>query len=89
MLSVFTNRVLLALALFAFIIFIGKTAMAIEESEYTVIEKEEDFEIRQYQPFIVAETFVDGEFSEVGNIGFRRPSRCHLRPSMPIPKHRN
>ena len=72
MLSVFTNRVLLALALFAFIIFIGKTAMAIEESEYTVIEKEEDFEIRQYQPFIVAETFVDGEFSEVGNIGFRR-----------------
>ena len=31
MLSVFTNRVLLALALFAFIIFIGKTAMAIEE----------------------------------------------------------
>lgn len=72
MLFVVTNRVILFLALFVFIIFVGKTAMAIEKAKYIVIEKEEDFELRQYEPFIVAETFVEGDFSDVGNIGFRR-----------------
>jgi len=47
-------------------------AMAIEEPKYTVIEQAEDFELRQYEPYIVAETLVEGDFSEVGNEGFRR-----------------
>ena len=47
-------------------------AMAIEEPNYTVIEQAEDFELRQYEPYIVAETLVEGDFSEVGNEGFRR-----------------
>lgn len=46
--------------------------MAIEEPGYTVVEQAEDFELRLYEPYIVAETFVQGEFSEVGNEGFRR-----------------
>jgi hypothetical protein len=48
------------------------TAMAIEEARYTVISKAGEFELRQYEPKIVAETFVEGAFSEVGNVGFRR-----------------
>ena len=46
--------------------------MAIEEADYEVVEKEEDFEVRKYEPFIVAETLVEGDFSDVGNVGFRR-----------------
>ncbi|TSA09831.1 MAG: heme-binding protein [Deltaproteobacteria bacterium] len=46
--------------------------MAIEEAKYTVLEREEDFELRQYEPQIVAETLVEGDFHDVGNEGFRR-----------------
>jgi hypothetical protein len=66
------NRVHLLLILFVVIIFFVETAMAIEEAKYTVIEKDGDYELRQYEPFIVAETLVVGEFSDVGNVGFRR-----------------
>ena len=46
--------------------------MAIEEAKYAVLEREGDFELRQYDPQIVAETLVEGDFQEVGNEGFRR-----------------
>ena len=46
--------------------------MAIEEPSYTVVEQADDFELRLYEPYIVAETLVEGDFSEVGNEGFRR-----------------
>ena len=46
--------------------------MAIEESSYTVVEQVDDFELRMYEPGIVAETFVEGDFSAVGSEGFRR-----------------
>ena len=46
--------------------------MAIEESGYTVVEQVDDFELRMYEPSIVAETLVEGDFSEVGSEGFRR-----------------
>jgi hypothetical protein len=51
---------------------VAKSAMAIEKAKYTVLEKEDDFEIRQYDSQIVAETFVEGDLEEVGNEGFRR-----------------
>ena len=51
---------------------IAKSAMAIEKAKYTVLEKEDDFEIRQYDPQIVAETYVEGDLEEVGDEGFRR-----------------
>jgi hypothetical protein len=60
------------LVLFVSIFFVGRTAMAIEEAAYAVVEKEGDFELRQYEPFIVAETIVEGGFGDVGNVGFRR-----------------
>jgi hypothetical protein len=46
--------------------------MAIEEAKYNVLEHEGNFELRQYQPHIVAEILVEGDFQEVGNEGFRR-----------------
>jgi hypothetical protein len=49
-----------------------RTGMALEEARYTVLEREGDFELRQYEPQIVAETLVEGDFQEVGNEGFRR-----------------
>ena len=50
----------------------GTHAMAIEEAPYTLIAKSGPFELRQYQPTIVAATLVEGDFTEVGNEGFRR-----------------
>jgi len=46
--------------------------MALEEARYTVLEREGDFELRQYELQIVAETLVEGDFQDVGNEGFRR-----------------
>jgi hypothetical protein len=50
----------------------GTRAMAVEEAKYKVVQSFEDIELRQYAPQIVAETFVEGPFDEVGNEGFRR-----------------
>jgi effector-binding domain-containing protein len=46
--------------------------MAIEEIKYATIEKSDNLEIRRYESHIVAETFVEGKFEEVGSEGFRR-----------------
>ena len=51
---------------------VAKSAMAIEKAKYTVLEKDDSFELRQYEAQIVAETFVEGDLEEVGNEGFRR-----------------
>ena len=51
---------------------VAKSAMAIEKAKYTVLEKESDFEIRQYEAQIVAETYVQGDLEDVGDDGFRR-----------------
>ena len=48
------------------------TVMAIEEPGYAVVEKSGDFELRMYEPFIVAETVVDGTFDDVGSEAFDR-----------------
>ncbi len=55
---------------FLLILFSG-AAVAIEEPQYTVIESGEDFEIRQYEPYIVAEVTVDGSLRRSGNSAFR------------------
>ncbi len=46
--------------------------MATEEAEYTVVLKDQDFEVRDYEPHILAETIVDGKFSNAGNKAFGR-----------------
>lgn len=47
------------------------TLMAIEEPKYTVIEKNNTFEIREYAPYVVAQTEVTGTFEEMGGKAFR------------------
>ena len=44
---------------------------AIEEPTYTVVQKTEVFEVRQYAPYLVAEVVVPGPASEAGSQGFR------------------
>lgn len=46
-------------------------AMAIEEPKYSVIEKTEPFELRQYAPMIIAEVKVDGDLDDASSQGFR------------------
>ena len=65
-------RLLIALIFFSGLFYIVRGAMATEEAKYSVLEKQNNFELRQYEPQIVAETFVDGNFKDVGNEGFRR-----------------
>jgi len=45
---------------------------AIEEPAYTVVQRHDDFEVREYAPYIVAEVLVPGPAEEAGNKGFRR-----------------
>ena len=46
--------------------------MALEKPIYRVMEQEGNFELRRYEPYLVAETIVEGDFDTVGNEGFRR-----------------
>ena len=46
-------------------------ALAIEEPKYKVLNQDAGFELRQYAPLIVAETWVDGDMDAASNKGFR------------------
>ena len=46
-------------------------AMAIEEPDYKVVGEYDNFELRLYAPYIIAEVDVQGEFDESGNNAFR------------------
>jgi hypothetical protein len=47
------------------------SAMAIEEPKFEVIRQDGDFELRQYAPMVVAETFVEGSQDDASSRGFR------------------
>lgn len=70
MLNKSLKTILLPIILLASLIPFG-TASAYEQASYVVVEKFENFEIRQYESLIIAEVEVTGEFSEVGNKSFR------------------
>lgn len=46
--------------------------MAIEEAQYTVVLEEQNFEVRNYEPHVVAETLVNGDFDKAGSKAFSR-----------------
>jgi len=58
-------------SLFAVLFLMQSNAMAIEEPNYEVIEANEDFELRRYQPYLVAEIDVSGGMNKSANNAFR------------------
>lgn len=67
-------------------------AMSVEKLAYRTIEQEGRFELRMIEPHVVAETFVEGDFEDVGSEGFRRlvdyiggANRTQARISMTAP----
>lgn len=55
--------------------------MAIEEPRFKVLEQDGSFELREYSPYIVAETRVEAGFEDAGNaylVAFTLPSSYTL-----------
>jgi SOUL heme-binding protein len=52
------------------ILMTSPAAQALEQPQYTVIQKSELYEIRKYEPYIVAEVVVPGPESEAGGQAF-------------------
>ncbi len=65
-------NLLLGILAIAGIIMGGSHAMATEEAPFTEMKKSGNLELRKYPAYIVAETYVEGDFEKVGNEGFRR-----------------
>jgi len=66
MCRLFFNLFILVIGLFCI-----KGVMAIQEPQYEVLLKEKNFEIRSYQPMLIAEVLVEGDMDEASNKGFR------------------
>jgi hypothetical protein len=47
------------------------TALATEEPRHTVLRTGDTFEVRRYEPYLVAETLVTGSAEDARNQGFR------------------
>ena len=54
------------------VLFVSCATVGIEKVQYDVVEKDSRFEVREYKPYLVAETLVDSDFKDAGNIAFRR-----------------
>jgi hypothetical protein len=64
--------VLYAIVLSSSLLWTSCATVGIEKSKYTLVEKQGKFEIRSYMPQIIAETIVEADFEDAGNIAFRR-----------------
>ncbi|PKD37781.1 heme-binding protein [Methylomonas sp. Kb3] len=63
------------LALLDSLILTGCTVMGIRSSaepQYQLLSEQGDVQIRQYPPLLIAETVIDADYAEAGNIGFNR-----------------
>ncbi len=60
----------LVLCIFTLFIFSG-IAVATEEPKFSLLEKDQSFELRLYEPKIIAEVEVDGDMSAASRKGFR------------------
>ena len=53
------------------ILLFATITMAYEEPSYEVLEQADEYEVRRYAPYLVAEVDVEGDFGEAGNKAFR------------------
>lgn len=67
-----TFLIILAVALVIWIVGTLLVIRGIEEPRYTVVEKREGYEIREYAGYIVAEVEVEGDMRTAMNSGFRQ-----------------
>jgi len=44
---------------------------AIDQPKYTVLDQNQNYEIRQYDPYIIAQTQVQGDYRQAASLGFR------------------
>ncbi|MBC8191654.1 MAG: heme-binding protein [Candidatus Marinimicrobia bacterium] len=49
----------------------GETLMAIEEAKYTVVQKDGQFEIRDYESYLLAEINIEGSMEGASSMAFR------------------
>lgn len=56
--------------IFTLLVF-SNTAMATEEPKFTLLEKDQSFELRMYEPKILAEVVVSGNMREASSKGFK------------------
>ncbi len=54
-----------------FLLVAAESAMAIEEPSFEVLHVADDYEVRRYAPFIVAEVDVEGPMDDAGGTAFR------------------
>lgn len=65
------SRLSIFIVLSAIVAAAGAPAVAIEEPRFEVIHITDDYEIRRYDPYIVAEVDVQGDLGDSGNRAFR------------------
>jgi hypothetical protein len=72
--------------------------MAIESPNYRVISKQTDYEVRQYEPYIVAQVDIESEFDEAINNGFNilagyifgdNKARTHIAMTAPVTEEKS
>ena len=66
------RRSLAAACLFLCTFAPGTQAMATDEPTFTLVSHTKSFDVRRYDPVIIAETTIDGDWGEAGSQGFRR-----------------
>ncbi len=67
-----TLLIIIAVALVIWILGTLFVIRGIEEPSYTLVEKREGYEIREYASYIVAEVEVDGDMRDALSAGFRQ-----------------
>jgi hypothetical protein len=67
-----TPRIILLAIVLPVPLLLCSCTVGIEKPKYTVLEKEGEFEIRQYPSYLIAETTVEADFNDAGNVAFRR-----------------
>ena len=69
-----------------FVVLGSASVMAIEEAAYTNILNDEIFEIRKYEPHVLAEIEIDGSFEEAGSKAFSKLFRYISGENIPQKK---